>query len=95
MRTCLWLRPIKHSGVVINRIAWFFSCCVFSNEYSIFWFQFAPDYTTKAPGPTHNRHSRVMITNGENKYQKVIKNPGTYMVSWACEFRWDDLCNEV
>ncbi|EDS35764.1 conserved hypothetical protein [Culex quinquefasciatus] len=43
--------------------------------------KFAPDYTTKAPGPTHNRHSRVMITNGENKYQKVIKNPGTYMES--------------
>lgn len=43
--------------------------------------KFAPDYTTKPPGPTHNRHSRVMITNGENKYQKVIKNPGTYMES--------------
>lgn len=43
--------------------------------------KFAPDYTTKPPGLTHNRHSRVMITNGENKYQKVIKNPGTYMES--------------
>lgn len=43
--------------------------------------KFAPDFTTKPPGLTHNRHSRVMITNGENKYQKVIKNPGTYMES--------------
>ncbi|XP_065086228.1 uncharacterized protein egr [Ochlerotatus camptorhynchus] len=42
-----------------------------------------PDYTTKPPGPTHDRRSRVMMTNnGENnKFQKVIKNPGTYMES--------------
>ncbi|XP_055609845.1 protein eiger [Uranotaenia lowii] len=44
--------------------------------------QVGPDYTTKSPGPTHDRRSRVMLTNaGENKYQKVIKNPGTYMES--------------
>ncbi|XP_058832211.1 protein eiger [Topomyia yanbarensis] len=40
-----------------------------------------PDFTTKPPGPIHDRRSRVMMTNGENKYQKVIKNPGTYMES--------------
>lgn len=42
-----------------------------------------PDYTTKPPGPTHDRRSRVMTTNtGElNKFQKVIKNPGTFMES--------------
>lgn len=42
-----------------------------------------PDYTTKPPGPTHDRPSRVMMTNtGErNKFQKVIKNPGTFMES--------------
>lgn len=42
-----------------------------------------PDYTTKPPGPTHDRRSRVMMTNtGEhNKFQKVIKNPGTFMES--------------
>ncbi|XP_053688291.1 uncharacterized protein LOC128737639 [Sabethes cyaneus] len=40
-----------------------------------------PDFTTKLPGPFLDRRSRVMLTNGENKYQKVIKNPGTYMES--------------
>ncbi|XP_058465430.1 uncharacterized protein LOC131438990 isoform X2 [Malaya genurostris] len=38
-----------------------------------------PDFTTKPPSQPHDRRSRVMLTNGENKYQKVIKNPGTYM----------------
>ncbi|XP_055535207.1 protein eiger isoform X2 [Wyeomyia smithii] len=40
-----------------------------------------PDFTTKSPGPLMDRHSRVMLTNGENKFQKVIKNPGTHMES--------------
>lgn len=42
-----------------------------------------PDYTTKPPGPTHDRRSRVMMTNNaeHNKFQKVIKNPGTFMES--------------
>ncbi|XP_055627924.1 protein eiger [Toxorhynchites rutilus septentrionalis] len=40
-----------------------------------------PDHTTKPPGSTHDRRSRVMFTNAENKYPKVIKNPGKYMES--------------
>lgn len=61
-----------------------FSCteiCILIRIFSLR--QVGPDYTTKPPGPTHDRRSRVMMTNnGENnKFQKVIKNPGTYMVS--------------
>lgn len=43
--------------------------------------QVAPDYTTKMPEQAHNRRSRVMLTNADNKYQKVIKNPGTHTES--------------